>query len=492
MLNNETRPSRTSSKRKLLLPLVLLLVLTLLGGGLRFAKVPAQTPEPTQSQQREQGNDEPTITMDESDQFIFDNGIWMDSKKGKGIPSGTVVQGTRGTFRLEVKDGIGTVVRLTGDGSSGNGRYIEFKNGGNFIGVSLFQISQKEKWRTNDVFIFSEGVWKNELKDKELPAGTVIQGSTGSFRLDVEDEEGYVVNVAGASAMGNGKYIRLSHGGNAIVARETPLIDPLVPTTKSSYQPVPGAPLTRVRTQTVEHSAVVSPSGPPIQRDGMKPWEDYIIEPTDVLKALVSWSNEVSEYDLMVGPDGFVSFGAYGRVRVGGLTVEESQNVIESLLSKPVEKHVQVHVDVQQMNSKKFYVVMRYQGGDRVMMFPCTGNDTVMGALTNLQEPMRKFDIRHVRPSEGEPSVTPLQWDKVLMSKPGFGDNLQLLPDDRIFLEEKGKVGNVMVEPNQMVGGMGGMMGGGFGGMTGGASGFSNSGGMGGMNQQVSPGPPQR
>ena len=49
-----------------------------------------------------------------------------------------------------------------------------------------------------------------------------------------------------------------------------------------------------------------------------------------------------------------------------------------------------------------------------------------------------EFIIKYIRPREdGEPVVTPLVWEKVIFSKSGFGDNLQLLPGDRLVLEVK-------------------------------------------------------
>jgi len=77
---------------------------------------------------------------------------------------------------------------------------------------------------------------------------------------------------------------------------------------------------------------------------------------------------------------------------------------------------------------------------DRVVAFPCTGNDTMMGAIASIEGmiPVHGVRITHIRPGAGtEPVVTVLDWEKILSSKAGFGDNLQLLPGDRIILEEK-------------------------------------------------------
>jgi hypothetical protein len=52
--------------------------------------------------------------------------------------------------------------------------------------------------------------------------------------------------------------------------------------------------------------------------------------------------------------------------------------------------------------------------------------------------PGEVISMTHIRPGkEGEPTKTPLRWEKVLFSQSGFGDNLQLLPEDRLVLEMK-------------------------------------------------------
>ena len=169
----------------------------------------------------------PTVTMSKDDVFVFDKGIWTNTKTGKEIPPGTVVQGKRdgtvSTFRLDVDaEGFGSVVRLTGDGSSGRGRYIEFSEEGNSVMVSLLTFDQLEEIKKaiimgdDDVFVFDEGVWKDTKTGREFPPGTLIQGTRGVFRLDKKDDEGQIVLVAGGGAVGHGKYIRWSHGGNTM------------------------------------------------------------------------------------------------------------------------------------------------------------------------------------------------------------------------------------------------------------------------------------
>ena len=140
-----------------------------------------------------------------------------------------------------------------------------------------------------------------------------------------------------------------------------------------------------------------------------------------------------------VGPDGCITLGSYGRVNVNGLTVDECQKTIETHLSKSLD-NPQVIVDVVSSNSKSYYIVIRYAGmNDRVMEFPCLAKSTVLGAIAGIDGLSNtRGMIKHIRPREsGEPVVTSLDWEKVLFSQSGTGDNLQLLPGDRLVLEVK-------------------------------------------------------
>ena len=148
--------------------------------------------------------------------------------------------------------------------------------------------------------------------------------------------------------------------------------------------------------------------------------------------------------DHTVSPDGRITLGAYGQVRVSGLTIPECKKAIETHLSQFLD-NPQVAVDMFSYNSKQYYIVLKVnEFGDRVMMFNCTGNDTVMQAIANMHglnvnpAQLIQFTLKHVRPREnGEPMVTSLDWEKVLFSPSGFGDNLQLFPGDRLVLEMK-------------------------------------------------------
>ncbi len=145
--------------------------------------------------------------------------------------------------------------------------------------------------------------------------------------------------------------------------------------------------------------------------------------------------------DHRVGPDGYITLGSYGRVYVNGLTVAECREAIEQHLSKSLDAP-QVTVEVASMDSKEYYVIVRAPAEDmQVSSFPCTGNDTVLKAISNLKGtiPKNTFDIQHIRPggANEEPVTTDLKWDEVLLHKSGVGHNKQLLPGDRLILNTR-------------------------------------------------------
>ena len=84
----------------------------------------------------------------------------------------------------------------------------------------------------------------------------------------------------------------------------------------------------------------------------------------------------------LVGPDGTVNLGTYGPVYVAGLTIEEARTAIEEHLKQFLEAPL-VSVDVFAYNSKVYYVITEGAGfGDNIQRFPITGNETVLDAVS--------------------------------------------------------------------------------------------------------------
>ncbi len=141
----------------------------------------------------------------------------------------------------------------------------------------------------------------------------------------------------------------------------------------------------------------------------------------------------------LIGPDGYITLGSYGRVYVSGLTIPECREAIEFHLSKALD-HPQVAVDVFAYNSKEYYVI--YQSatlGEQVVSFPYTGNETVLKAIANMNglAPNCSKRIWVARPvgNTHKPVVLPVDWVAVT----AYGapqTNYQLLPGDRVYVVE--------------------------------------------------------
>ena len=146
----------------------------------------------------------------------------------------------------------------------------------------------------------------------------------------------------------------------------------------------------------------------------------------------------------LVGPDGTVTLGMYGSVPVVGLTLGEAKQTIEQYLRRYFE-NPQVSVDVLGFNSKVYYVVTEGAGlGDSVVRLPVTGNETVLDGIANINgiPQVASKRIWVARPGQnrfGQEQILPV--DYVAITKRGdYTTNYQLLPGDRLFIEEDSRV----------------------------------------------------
>lgn len=142
----------------------------------------------------------------------------------------------------------------------------------------------------------------------------------------------------------------------------------------------------------------------------------------------------------LVAPDGTVNLGAYGKVRVVGMTIPEAKAAIEAQLSVRFEMP-EVAVDVYGYNSKVYYVVTQGAGlGDQIVPFPVTGNETALDAVSQIQgltanSSTRMWIARPGKNACGGDQILPIDWPSITQR----GDtttNYQMLPGDRLFVAE--------------------------------------------------------
>lgn len=140
----------------------------------------------------------------------------------------------------------------------------------------------------------------------------------------------------------------------------------------------------------------------------------------------------------LVRPDGTVGLGQYGSIPVAGMTLDEVKRTIEAHLSTYL-LDPEVSVDVQGYNSKKVYVILDSGGsGQTVQQLPCTGNETVLDAIAQLNglSPVSSTDhIWVARPAPaGMPrQILPVEWSDIVCAA-DTTTNYQLFPGDRVYV----------------------------------------------------------
>ncbi len=142
----------------------------------------------------------------------------------------------------------------------------------------------------------------------------------------------------------------------------------------------------------------------------------------------------------LVAPDGKVNLGTYGRVRLVGMTIEEARAAVEAHLSTYLEDP-QISLDVLGYNSKVYYVVTQGAGlGDRVIILPAKGNETVLDAIGQVQGLSSNSSTRMwvARPGKNDcdgDQLLPVDWLAVTQ-RGDTSTNYQMLPGDRLFVSE--------------------------------------------------------
>jgi polysaccharide export outer membrane protein len=141
----------------------------------------------------------------------------------------------------------------------------------------------------------------------------------------------------------------------------------------------------------------------------------------------------------LVRPDGTISLGRYGSVRVIGMTLDQAKQSIEAHLAAYLESP-EVYVDVIEYNTKACYVITDNAGrGEQVLRFTVAGNETVLDVISQingLPPFVAKSDIVLARPAPDDAGcgqVMPVDW--IAITQRGCtATNYQVLPGDRIYI----------------------------------------------------------
>ena len=142
----------------------------------------------------------------------------------------------------------------------------------------------------------------------------------------------------------------------------------------------------------------------------------------------------------LVAMDGRVNLGTYGSVFVAGMTLEEARKAIEEQLKSRLEGP-EVFVDVLAYNSKVYYIVTQGANlGDNVVRAPITGNETVIDAVATLGGISQ---VSSKRMWIARPAPNGVGCEQILpvswndiAQGASTATNYQLMPGDRLFIAE--------------------------------------------------------
>ncbi len=138
----------------------------------------------------------------------------------------------------------------------------------------------------------------------------------------------------------------------------------------------------------------------------------YLIGPGDVLNISV-WKEEGMQKEVLVRPDGGITFPLAGEIKAGGLTTKELSDELVKKLKKYIP-HPSVTVSVLQSVSNKIYVIGKV---NRPGEFIATGYMDVLQALTmagGLTPYAESDEIKIIRRTETGTKMKLFDYDEVI------------------------------------------------------------------------------
>ena len=157
----------------------------------------------------------------------------------------------------------------------------------------------------------------------------------------------------------------------------------------------------------------------------------YRISPPDVLMISVRPEPEIVR-EVVVRPDGRISFDLIGEVDVEGKTVDEVHREITARIEQFIV-HPDVTVLLQSSNSREYYV---FGEVNRPGSYPLVGHVTALEALGSAAGPTHFASLngaRLVRPTEGKGLRYPIRF-KDISQGGDAATNYELQPGDVVYV----------------------------------------------------------
>jgi len=157
----------------------------------------------------------------------------------------------------------------------------------------------------------------------------------------------------------------------------------------------------------------------------------YPIGPGDLLGISI-WKDEALTKDVVVLPDGVISFPLVGLIKAAGKTVAQLKSELEEKLSQYVTDPV-LNVEVKQVNSVIVYVIGRVNAPGRISL---NANITALQALATAGglNPFAKRDkVKIMRQEGGITRIFPFHYDDIADGK-HLEENIELKRGDVIVV----------------------------------------------------------
>lgn len=158
---------------------------------------------------------------------------------------------------------------------------------------------------------------------------------------------------------------------------------------------------------------------------------DYLIGPEDTLEIDV-WKEKDLQKEVLVRPDGWITFPLVGNIEAKGKTAQQLQDEITEWLRQYIPNPV-VTVSVQKIASYKIYVIGRVnKPGDYVVghYIDVLQALTLAGGLTPFAEEKK---IKVVRKKNGKETILPFDYSAVKKGK-RMEQNINLMSGDVIIV----------------------------------------------------------
>ncbi|MDY6971061.1 MAG: polysaccharide biosynthesis/export family protein [Thermodesulfobacteriota bacterium] len=158
---------------------------------------------------------------------------------------------------------------------------------------------------------------------------------------------------------------------------------------------------------------------------------DYVLGPEDVIEVSV-WKEEDLSKELIIKPDGKISFPLIGDIQASGLTTEELRENITQALADFIEG-VTVSVTVKQINSLKIFIQGEVAAPG---VYALKSNFTVLQAISlagGFTTWAKEDRIVIYRKKEGAVVGIPVNYEKIISGEDP-GQNILLLRGDTIVI----------------------------------------------------------